>query len=604
MTLLYEAAIFLAAAVVAVPLFRRIGFGSVLGYLAAGLAIGPHGFGLITDVEDILKFSKIGVVLLLFIIGLELQPARLWVLRRNVFGLGSLQLLACSGALGTAAWMLGLSPGAALVVGVGLAFSSTALVLQSLAEREALTTRHGRAAFAILLFKYIALLPLLAVLPMLGGGADGLEPRALAIDTVISLAVIAAIVAGGHVALRPVFRLVAATGTHETFAAMALLVVIGSALAVDATGLSMGVGALVAGVLLADSEFRHEIEADIEPFKGLLLGLFFIAVGMSADLGLVVEQPAVVFGLAGGLIAIKLVLIYSIGRAWGLGDGQARSLAAVLPQGGELAFVVFSSAAQEGVLSATEVDYLIAAVTLSMVATPLTVLFNQRVLAPRLDRSDERMYDTIDTPAPGVIIAGFGRFGQIVGRVLHSANVPFTALEINPVQVDFVRRYGNRLYYGDASRIDLLRSADAGEARAFVLAIDDVEASVRTAEAVRRHFPNLPIFARARNRQHAFRLRDLGARIVVRETFPSSLELGEGVLAWATGDEEEARQAAAGFREHDEAILERQYAVHRERDALQLSTSQAADELEGLFERDDAEDTTPTDPDAQPDGGR
>ncbi|MEF8833729.1 MAG: monovalent cation:proton antiporter-2 (CPA2) family protein [Halofilum sp. (in: g-proteobacteria)] len=603
MTLLYEAAIFLAAAALAVPLFRRIGFGSVLGYLAAGLAIGPHGFGLITDVEDILKFSKIGVVLLLFIIGLELQPARLWVLRRNVFGLGSLQLIACSGALGTAAWMLGLSPGAALVVGVGLAFSSTALVLQSLAEREALTTRHGRAAFAILLFKYIALLPLLAVLPMLGSGADGLEPRALAIDTVISLAVIAAIVAGGHVALRPIFRLVAATGTHETFAATALLVVIGSALAVDATGLSMGVGALVAGVLLADSEFRHEIEADIEPFKGLLLGLFFIAVGMSADLGLFVEEPAVVLGLAGGLIAIKLALIYAIGRAWGLGDGQARSLAAVLPQGGELAFVVFSAAAQDGVLTGTQVDYLIAAVTLSMVATPLTVLFNERVLAPRLDRSDERMYDTIDTPAPGVIIAGFGRFGQIVGRVLYSANVPFTALEINPVQVDFVRRYGNRLYYGDASRIDLLRSADAGDARAFVLAIDDVEASVRTAEAVRRHFPNLPIFARARNRQHAFRLRDLGARIVVRETFSASLELGEGVLAWAIGDEDEARQAAAGFREHDESILERQYAVHRERDALQLSTSQAADELEGLFERDEAEDTTPGDEDA-PQSGR
>jgi len=602
MTLLYEAAIFLAAAVIAVPLFRRIGFGSVLGYLAAGLAIGPHGFGLITDVEDILKFSKIGVVLLLFIIGLELQPARLWLLRRNVFGLGSLQLIACSGALGTAAWMLGLSPGAALVVGVGLAFSSTALVLQSLAEREALTTRHGRAAFAILLFKYIALLPLLAVLPVLGSGADGLEPRALAIDTVISLAVIAAIVAGGHVALRPVFRLVAATGTHETFAAMALLVVIGSALAVDATGLSMGVGALVAGVLLADSEFRHEIEADIEPFKGLLLGLFFIAVGMSADLGLFVEEPALVLGLAGSLIAIKLVLIYAIGRAWGLGDGQARSLAAVLPQGGELAFVVFSSAAQEGVLTGTEVDYLIAAVTLSMVATPLTVLFNERVLAPRLDRSDERMYDTIDAPAPGVIIAGFGRFGQIVGRVLHSANVPFTALEINPVQVDFVRRYGNRLYYGDASRIDLLRSADAGDARAFVLTIDDVDASVRTAEAVRRHFPNLPIFARARNRQHAFRLRDLGARIVVRETFPASLELGEGVLAWATGDEDEARQAVSGFREHDEAILERQYAVHHDRDALQLSTSQAADELEGLFERDDAEDTTPNDEDAPQSG--
>jgi glutathione-regulated potassium-efflux system ancillary protein KefC/glutathione-regulated potassium-efflux system protein KefB len=591
-TLLYDTAIFLAAAAVAVPLFRRIGFGSVLGYLAAGIALGPHVFGLVTDVDDILKFSKIGVVLLLFIIGLELQPARLWVLRRNVFGLGSLQVLVCGGALTLAAWWLGLSPGAALVVGVGLAFSSTALVLQSLAEREALTTRHGRAAFAILLFKYLALVPLLAVLPVLGEGASGLEPRALAIDTIVTLGVIAAIVIGGHIALRPIFRLVASTGTHETFAATALLVVIGSALAVEATGLSMGVGALVAGVLLADSEFRHEIEADIEPFKGLLLGLFFMAVGMSTDVGLLVEQPLSVLGLAAGLIGVKLVGVYAIGRGWGLGDGQARSLAAVLPQGGELAFVVFSAALQKGVLAPATVDYLIAAVTLSMTVTPLTVLINERLLAPWLDRGHEPAYDPIDAHTPDVVIAGFGRFGQIVGRILHSAHVPFTALEVNPVQVDFVRRYGNRLYYGDASRADLLRAADVGEARAFVVAINDVEASVRTAENVRKHFPNLPIFARARNRQHAYRLMDLGARIVVRETFAASLELGEGVLAWAGADAESAREAVAGFREHDERILERQYALHRERDALQLSTAQAADELEGLFERDEEEETT------------
>ncbi len=594
MTLLYEAAIFLAAAVIAVPLFRRLGFGSVLGYLAAGIAIGPHGFSVITDVDNILKFSKIGVVLLLFIIGLELQPARLWVLRRSVFGLGALQLFACGGALGLAAWWWGLAPGGAVVVGVGLAFSSTALVLQSLAERGALTTRHGRGAFAILLFKYIALLPLLAALPLLGDGASGLEPRALVVDAAMTLGVIAAIVIGGHYFLRPVFRIVAASGTHETFAATALLVVIGSALAVDFTGLSMGVGALLAGVLLADSEFRHEIEADIEPFKGLLLGLFFIAVGMSADLGLLVEQPGAVFGLAAGLMGVKLVLIYAIGRAWGLGGGQARSLAAVLPQGGELAFVVFSSAISAGVLEQATVDYLIAAVILSIAATPLSVLVNERLLAPRLDREDERAYDTIDAPSPDVIIAGFGRFGQILGRLLHSAHVPFTALEINPVQVDFVRRYGNRLYYGDASRIDLLRAADAGDARAFVVAIDDVEASVRTAEAVRQHFPNLPIFARARNRQHAYRLMDLGARIVVRETFAASLELGEGVLAYASGDTEQAHETVAGFREHDERILARQYALHRERDALKLSTSQAADELEGLFERDEYEDPGPT----------
>ena len=587
MTLLHETAIFLAAAVVAVPLFRLLGFGSVLGYLVAGVAIGPDGLRLITDVDNILHFAEIGIVLLLFIIGLELQPSRLWVLRHSVFGLGALQVAACAVPLGLAAWGFGLDPVGAAIVGAGLALSSTAFVLQLLAERGQLTTHQGRAGFAILLFQDLAVLPLLAALPLLQAGGAGLAPRELVLDTAAVIGVLTAITVGGHFLLRPVLRAVALARTHEIFTATALLVVVGSALAVEAVGVSMGLGAFLAGVLLADSEYRHELEANIEPFKGLLLGLFFIAVGMSADLGLVADRPAAVVGLALGLLAVKAVVVYGVGRLWGLAPPAARALAAVLPQGGEFGFVLFSAGVARGILDDATGTLLIAVVTISMAVTPLLVLLNERVLSPRLESAPAgRDYDRIDDDRAPVIIAGFGRFGQIVGRLLRMARIPFTALETNPVQVDFVRRYGNKVYYGDPSRPDVLRAAGAAGARAFVLAIDDVETSVRVAQTVRRAYPQLPVYARARNRQHAHRLMDLGARVIVRETFDSSLALGRQLLEGLGWAADEAEDAARRFREHDERTLAKQRAFRHDEQALIQSVQEAASELEELFEYD------------------
>jgi glutathione-regulated potassium-efflux system ancillary protein KefC/glutathione-regulated potassium-efflux system protein KefB len=509
------------------------------------------------------------------------------VLRHSVFGLGALQVAACGLPLALAAWGLGLDPVPAGVVGAGLALSSTAFVLQLLSERGQLTTHHGRAGFSILLFQDLAVLPLLAAMPLLQGGGAGLSASELLVEALQVAGVLAAIVIGGHYLLRPVLRAVALARTHEIFTATALLVVLGSALAVHAVGLSMALGAFLAGVLLADSEYRHELEANIEPFKGLLLGLFFIAVGMSADLGLVAERPGTVVGLALGLLAVKAVMIYAVARLWGLQPPAARALAVVLPQGGEFAFVLFSAAVGRGILPEGTGDLLIAVVTLSMAATPLLVLLNERWLAPRLDaQAPPAAYDRIDAGEAPVIIAGFGRFGQIVGRLLRMTRIPFTALEINPLQVDFVRRYGNKVYYGDPARPDVLRAAGAGHARAFVLAIDDVEASVRVAERVRHAHPQLPVYARARNRQHAQRLMDLGARVIVRETFDASLSLGRQVLEGLGWAPEAAGDAAARFREHDEQALAKQRALRHDEQALIQSVKQAAAELEELFEYD------------------
>jgi len=588
MEFLYEAAIFLAAAVLAVPLFRLLGFGSVLGYLVAGVVIGPAGLRLVTDVDNILHFAEIGVVLLLFIIGLELQPSRLWVLRRSVFGLGLLQVLACGLPISLFAWWWGMGPAASAVIGFGLALSSTAFVLQLLAERGQLTTQHGRNAFSILLFQDLAVLPMLAAMPLLAAGREFLGWREVMIDAAAVIAVLAAIIVGGHYLLRPVLRAVAHARTSEIFTATALLVVLGSALAVEAVGLSMALGAFLAGVLLADSEYRHELEANIQPFKGLLLGLFFIAVGMSADLSLIVDRPEAVVGIAAGLLAFKSAVLFALARLWGMTAGVACSLAAVLAQGGEFGFVLFTAAVGRGVLDGVTADLLIAAVTLSMAATPLLVLVAERMVLPRLPAGETpRPWDRLEEPdEPQVIIAGFGRFGQVVGRLLRVANIPFTALEGNPSQVDFVRRYGNRVYYGDPSKLELLRAVGVDRARAFVLAIDDVEGSIRTAEVLRREFPSLPVYARARNRQHAHRLMSLGVEIVVRETFASSLEMGEALLDGLGWDRQQAREAVTLFREHDEQLLQRQRAVHRDEEALIQSAREAARELEDLFESD------------------
>ncbi len=584
--MLHEALIYLAAAVICVPLVRRLGFGSVLGYLLAGVAIGPFGGQLVGNVTDVMHFAELGVVFLLFIIGLELQPARLWVLRRPIFALGGLQIGLTTAILAAIAYLLALPASVALVCGMILALSSTAFVLQMLAERRELTTGHGRAAFAILLLQDLAVIPLLALIPLASSGMGQRWDLGTLASGGLALAVVLGFVALGRYALRPVLRLAAGSGATEIFTATALLVVIGAAALMEWAGLSMALGTFLAGVLLADSEYRHALEADIEPFKGLLLGLFFISVGMSLDLGLLGSQTLTIATLTAVLLAAKALAIYAAGRLYGLTHPVSRSLAFTLPQGGEFAFVLLGVAAGANLLTFQLRDLLVVVVTLSMVVTPLLVqlgaYFNQADAARK-----ERPYDAIDETNP-VIIAGFGRFGQIVGRILRSRRIPFTALESSSAQVDVVRQYGNKVFYGDAARLDLLRSAGVDGAKLFVLAVEDAEQSVRIVSNLKQHFPRLPILARARNRQHALALMDLGVRTPVRDTFYSGLELARQVLAQLGVPRAQAAETVRRFAQHDEALLARQQAMHHDQAKLVQSTRDAAAELEELLSRDPA----------------
>jgi monovalent cation:proton antiporter-2 (CPA2) family protein len=586
MSLLSQTAIFLAAAVLAVSLFRSLKLGAVLGYLAAGVIIGPSALGLITKVDNVLHFAELGVVLLLFVIGLELQPSRLWVLRKSVFGLGGAQVLATALVLGAIGYGFGLTWQSATVTGLALAMSSTAFVLQILAERRQLTTRSGRSAFAILLFQDLAVIPLLALIPLLAIGPQVAHAASPWLAALKALAVIAAVVFGGRLVLKRVFAVIARANIEEIFTAAALLVVIGVSLLMTAVGLSMSLGAFLAGVLLADSEYRHELEAAIEPFKGLLLGLFFISVGMSVDLGVIAREPVTIVAMVIGLMLVKALILLAIGRLSGHSMESTRNLAASLCQGGEFAFVLFSLAAGYHVMEEALVDRLVVIVTLSMGATPLALALND-ALSRRLKKSHaEKPFDTIDAGESQVIIAGFGRVGQIVGRILYVRKIPFTALDRNPEQVETVRRFGRKVYYGDASRIDLLRAAKADTAKLFVLAIDDVESSIKTAETVRRNFPDLKIYARARDRFHYYRLRDLGCDLIERETYRSSLHLTEELLIALGLSSWEAQLTVARFKSHDEQTLDRQYAVYHDETALRQTSIDAAKELEGLFEQD------------------
>jgi len=580
-----QTAILLAAAVLTVSVFRFLRLSSILGYIAAGLIIGPWGLNLIGDIGNITRVSEFGVVLLLFVIGLELQPTRLWVMRRLVFGLGTAQVLVCTLALAALAYALGQAPVAAAVVGFGLSLSSTPLVLQLLAERKQLHAQHGRAAFGILLFQDLAVLPVLAVLPLLGAQAGAQTAQAAWWAGVLKLLAVVGIVAGGRLLLRPALRVVARVQVVEVFTAAALLTVIATALLANAAGLSGSLGAFLAGVLLADSEFRHELEADLEPFKGLLLGLFFISVGMRANLDLLALELPTLLLVTAGFLGVKMAVVRVLGGLAGQKRDTAWRLAFALPAGGEFAFVLFILAARQQLLDARTADLLVLAVTLSMMLGPLLLIVYE-AFATRWLLPPQRPYDAIDAHETPVIIAGFGRFGQIVGRVLRVKGIPFTALDSSQTHVDFVRRFGNEVYYGDASRLDLLRAAGAASARFLVLAIDDTEASTRTAVLVREQFPHLRIFARARSRQHVFALMDAGVENIVRETYGSSLELATSILEALGETPAAAREAVRRFRAHDEATLAKQYAV-KEDDIKFLATSrEAAQQLEKLFESD------------------
>ncbi len=585
MSLLQEAIIYLVAAIIAVPISKRLGFGSVLGYLAAGIIIGPFGLRFIRDPDHILHFAELGVVFLLFIIGLELQPSRLWVLRRMIFGAGSAQVILSAIVIGFLAWTYGFTPTAAAVSGLILALSSTAFVLQLLAEKKQLTTTHGRAAFSILLFQDLAVIPLIALLPLLGSGAAG-EGRFDPPSVGIMLASIAGLIIGGHYLLRPLLRIVARSNLPEIFTATALLVVMGAALLMQFVGMSMVLGAFIAGMLLADSEYRHALEADIAPFKGLLLGLFFIAVGMSVNIGLLLEEPKTILLIVVGLMLAKAIVLYPLARVFGLCNTKgALSLAAVLSQGGEFAFVLFALVERENIMDTTQIDRLILAVAVSMMLTPVVYLFNEFV-AGRLTEKYDPEYDDMKDEGNVVIIAGFGRVGQIVGRLLRIKGQLFTALEIDSSQVDVIRRYGGKVYFGDARRLDVLRAAGAGRAKLFVLTIDEIKSSVKTAEMVLRHFPDLTVVARARNRRHAHKLMDLGIAQIFRETLLSSLALSGRVLELLGFDQEEVGRVVDTFRERDKRLLDEQHAIHHDEERLIQSAKDTARELESLLRND------------------
>ena len=585
MTILQESIIYLLAAIISVPISKRLGFGSVLGYLCAGILIGPFGFGFIHEPEHILHFAELGVVFLLFIIGLELKPARLWIMRKMVFGLGTAQVLVSAAVIAVLAWLYGLEAQTSVVVGLILALSSTAFVLQMLAEKKQLSTQFGRAAFSILLLQDLAVIPLIALLPLLGARA-GLDSGFDPVEVGMMIGTLVLLIVGGRLALKPVLSTVAAAGIPELFTATALLVVIGSALLMEFAGMSMVLGAFIAGMLLADSEYRHQLEADIAPFKGLLLGLFFIAVGMSVNISLLLDIPGRIMLLVAGLMVSKAVVLIVLARLFGMCDRRnALSLAAVMSQGGEFAFVLFALAARERLVPAGVIDELILAVAVSMLLTPFVYLLNERFSA-KLGKAEAPQFDDIPEEEHEVIIAGFGRVGQIVGRLLQSINKPFTALEIDSSQVDIVRRYGNSVHFGDAARPEVLRAAGAAHAKILVLATADMETSLHIAETAKRQFPNLTIVARAHNRRHAHKLMDVGVDKIFRDTLLSSLAMGESVLAKLGFDDNDVRHVSDTFRDADEKLLMEQYAMHESEEKLIQSARDAARELESIIEQD------------------
>lgn len=583
-----EIAILLLAAVIAVPIAQRLGLGAVLGFLFAGVVIGPWGLALGPDVDDVWHTAEFGVVLLLFVIGIEMQPRRLWALRRVIFGVGGLQVGLSAAVLAAAAFVfMGMGPAAALVTGLALALSSTAFALQLLSERRELRAHHGRMAFAILLFQDLAVVPVLALLPLLSVGGDSIKLVEALWHTLRAVGLLAVLVVGGHYLLRPVLRVVARTRIPEIFTATTLLIVIGVSIIMAWANLSVALGAFVAGVLLADSEYRHKLEVTIAPFKGLLLGLFFIAVGMSINIGLVLSRPGFVLALTLGLIVLKAAVLYVLGRRHGLSVRTARKLAATLPQGGEFAFVILSAAVAKGLLPQAQVDVLVAAVTLSMMLTPLLVTLVNRFAGKTADAGPKPANDWSQAAERPVIIAGFGRVGQIVARALRSQKIGFVALDSSPERIDFVRKYGSKAFYGDATRLAMLRTAGAGRARLFVLAIDNQVASLQCARIVRTHFPKLPIVARARNRQHAYELMALGVSVIHRETFRASLDMAGDALKELGVKPDDVTQAMKAFRMRDQERLF-EHAEQAENGAH--ASLAAAQEVEQHFERDARED--------------
>jgi glutathione-regulated potassium-efflux system ancillary protein KefC len=576
--LLIQAAIYFAAAVVAVLIARRLGLGSVAGYLLAGVAIGPWGFKVVGDVQDIRSFADLGIVFLLFVIGLDLEPRRLWSMRARLLGLGLSQVAGSIVVLAAAGWLLGAEMRVALIAGMALSLSSTALALQPLTERGALGSQGGQSAFAVLLFQDLSVIPMLALLPVLTSDLGGLAGRQAVYswhDIAYPVAAIAATLVVGHYLVHPVFRHIARIRLREIFTAFALLLVLGIAVAYASAGLSMALGAFLAGVLLAESEYRHEIEAAVEPFKGLLLGLFFISVGMGIDFAVLLARPVFVLGFVAGLLALKAAVLWVIARKARLPAAEQPLFLLLLAPGSEFAFVLLGPAAAGSALSPETAHALTLAVALSMLATPLALALHDRLLAPRLAaNAAKRAARPADAPQAGtVIVAGLGRVGQVVARLLNASGYHPTVLDDDPDHVEQSRKFGFRVFYGDATRLDLLHAAGADGAQLLIAALDDDAATTQLVRIAKKNFPKLKIVARAHDMRHMFELRDLGVEVIERETWLAALKLGEAALTAACGDPERASRAAQAFVEHDREVVAKLYDVHRDSTTMQVNVS-------------------------------
>lgn len=594
--------IYLTAAVLAVPIAKALGLGAIIGYLGAGIAMGPWGFGLVNNVEDILHFAEFGVVLMLFVIGLELQPKRLWELRRPIFGWGLAQMAVCTGILFAAAWAFGFSWRVSLIAGMGLALSSTAISLQVMAERNLMRTPSGQAAFSILLFQDVAAIPILALIPILGAykaaGATQSDGQ-LWITILKTVGTIGGVIVGGRLLLQPVLRWIARSKMPEIFTATSLLLVVAIAMLMTQVGLSMALGAFLAGVLLADSEYRSELETNIEPFKGLLLGLFFMAVGMSIDFGVILKSPWAMAAMVVGFIALKALMIFGLAKFMDLPWRERPVFTLMLAQGGEFAFVVFQTAAQYKVFRANISSMLVAAVALSMLLGPLLLVVLDKLLLRRsacvTDDEGKSAQEISEPQESPIIIAGFGRYGQIVARVLLAQGQHPTILDHRVEMLEAAQTYGYRVFYGDATRMDLLRIAGAASARVLVIAVDSAEQSVTIATQVRKHFPNLKVVARARDLDHWFRLRDAGVEYADREVFESSLHSAQSVLELIGETTAEAQRFTQRFREHNLELAELMYPHYKDQNQLiavskqgrQQLVEQMAKERAAMLEHDD-----------------
>jgi monovalent cation:proton antiporter-2 (CPA2) family protein len=582
-SLLIDVLIFTAAASLFVPLFKKLKLGAILAYLFAGIVIGPHALGLITDTETILHFSELGVVFLLFLIGLELAPQKLWRLRKAIFGLGLLQVFITGVVLSVLASLFGMNNAQSLVIGFGLSLSSTAFVVQLLEENNELKTAYGQGAFGILMFQDLAIVPLLALLSFLASTG---ESQFSMNQILISIGTLGILIAVGPYLVRHVLRNVANSKTQETFTAISLFIVIGTGLLVEHSGLSMAMGAFLAGVLLANSEYRHELEVNLLPFKGLLLGLFFIAVGMALNLQVIANKPLIVIGICIGLLAIKATIIFLLALGFKFPRASAFKMAFVLPQGGEFAFVLFNAAVGKQVFGNDLAALLNAAVTLSMAITPFLYAWNKNRVK-LIEPENNAKYDQIDESHAEVIIAGFGRFGQIVARFLKAQKVSFIILEHNAAQVETARKFGNKVYYGDATRADILESADIKNAKIFILAIVDLKTSKAIAQYVKKKYPHIKIMARVRNRQHAIAMMEIGVEVIHRETFLTSLEVAKEVMLTKGLSAEKVDKQIEKFIRKDEQILKKQYELRNDDEGFLSYTIQANKELDNILDADE-----------------